>query len=56
VHEGGWTLTLDPDRTITLIRPDGVIHYHGPSITRRPAPTEAAEAARAGPARAGPPP
>ena len=23
VHEGGWTLTLDPDRTITLVRPDG---------------------------------
>ena len=47
VHEGGWTLTLDPDRTITLVRPDGEIHYHGPSITRQPA---AAGTARAGPA------
>ena len=38
VHEGGWTLTLHPDRTITLIRPDGTIHYHGPSINRHPPP------------------
>jgi hypothetical protein len=36
VHEGGWTLTMQPDRTITLIRPDGTTHYHGPSINRHP--------------------
>ena len=39
VHEGGWTLTLQPDRTITLTRPDGTIHYHGPSINRHPPPS-----------------
>jgi hypothetical protein len=36
VHEGGWTLTLQPDRTITLTRPDGTLHYNGPSINRHP--------------------
>ena len=36
VHEGGWTLTMRPDRTITLVRPDGTTHYHGPSINRHP--------------------
>ena len=25
VHEGGWTLTLDPDRTLTLHRPDHTV-------------------------------
>ncbi|MGI9028922.1 MAG: DUF222 domain-containing protein [Ilumatobacteraceae bacterium] len=34
VHEGGWTLTLRPDRTITLCRPDGTVHYDGPSVSR----------------------
>ena len=29
VHEGGWTLTLKPDRTITLHRPDGTLAYEG---------------------------
>ena len=38
VHEGGWTLTMRPDRTITVIRPDGTTHYHGPSINRHPPP------------------
>jgi hypothetical protein len=41
VHEGGWTLTMRPDRTITLTRPDGTLHYHGPSINRHPPPTGA---------------
>jgi hypothetical protein len=38
LHEGGWTLKLRPDRTITLARPDGVVVYDGPSAdrTRRP--------------------
>ena len=33
VHEGGWTLTLKPDRTITLRRPDGTLHHEGPTTT-----------------------
>ena len=36
VHEGGWTLTLNPDRTIELRRPDGTTHYTGTTITRAP--------------------
>jgi len=39
VHEGGWTLTLDPDRTITLRRPDNTIAYHGNTTNRQPTPT-----------------
>ena len=35
VHEGGWTLELRPDRTITLTRTDGEIHFDGSSINRR---------------------
>jgi hypothetical protein len=34
VHEGGWTLTMTPDRTITLTRPDGTRHHHGPTNDR----------------------
>jgi hypothetical protein len=36
VHEGGWTLTMTSDRTVTWIRPDGTIHTTGPSPNRRP--------------------
>ena len=36
VHEGGWTLTMDTDRIATWIRPDGTIHYHGPTSDRPP--------------------
>ena len=36
VHEGGWTLTLTPDRIATWIRPDGTIHHHGPCSDRPP--------------------
>ena len=36
VHEGRWTLTLNPDRTIHLQRPDGAAHYDGSTITRAP--------------------
>jgi hypothetical protein len=32
VHEGGWTLSLDPDRTITLRRPDGAVHFRGSTV------------------------
>ena len=33
VHEGGWTLTLKPDRTITLRRPDGTLHHEATTTT-----------------------
>ena len=33
VHEGGFTLTLRPDRTIELRRPDRSVHYAGSTIT-----------------------
>jgi hypothetical protein len=48
VHEGGWTLTIKPDRTITLRRPDGALHHEGPTTTGsantgpRPPPASAA--------------
>ena len=35
-HEGGWTLTMTPDRYITWTRPDGTIDYQGTSIDRAP--------------------
>lgn len=34
VHEGGWQLTLVPDRMITLNRPDGTTHFHGDTTNR----------------------
>ena len=34
VHEGGWTLTMTPDRVVTWIRPDGVVYWTGSSIDR----------------------
>ena len=51
VHEGGWTLTLKPDRTITLRRPDGSLAHEGTTTNRTPprpndvrgAPTTSAE-------------
>jgi hypothetical protein len=36
VHEGRWQLTLQPDRTITLQRPDGTHYYTGRTNNRRP--------------------
>ena len=33
VHDGGWDLTLKADRTITLCRPDGTLHYEGTTTT-----------------------
>ena len=36
VHEGGWTLTLKPDRTITLRRPDGSLAHEGTTTDRTP--------------------
>ncbi len=36
VHEGGWRLELAPDRTVTLIRPDGTVARSGITTDRRP--------------------
>ena len=37
VHEGGWTLTMTPDRVATWVRPDGFHHHTGTTIDRQPA-------------------
>ena len=34
VHEGGWQLSMTPDRTTTWTRPDGSIWHRGPSNNR----------------------
>jgi hypothetical protein len=34
VHEGGWTLTMTPDRIATWTRPDGTHHHTGPTTDR----------------------
>ena len=40
VHEGGWLLSLQPDRTITIRRPDGTHHFTGSTVNTAPtAPT-----------------
>jgi hypothetical protein len=36
VHEGGWTLTMTPDRVTTWTRPDGIIAHQGRSTDRTP--------------------
>jgi hypothetical protein len=36
VHEGGWTLTMTPDRVATWIRPDGTVYWTGSTIDRAP--------------------
>ena len=46
VHEGGWSLTMTPDRVATWTRPDGVIAHHGPSANRGPARTRHREVLR----------
>jgi hypothetical protein len=38
IHDGGWTLTMTADRTITLRAPDGTVTYHGDTRDRHPAP------------------
>ena len=45
LHEGGWTLTITPDRTITITRPDGIVIYDGPSVDRTHGPPSRAPAA-----------
>ena len=34
VHEGGWELTMTPDRVTTWTRPDGTVHWTGPTADR----------------------
>ena len=36
VHQGGWTLTMTPDRIATWTRPDGTIYWTGNTIDRAP--------------------
>jgi hypothetical protein len=36
VHEGGWTLTITPERIATWTRPDGTTYWTGPTIDRAP--------------------
>ena len=36
VHEGGWKLTMTPDRIATWTRPDGTIYWTGSTIDRAP--------------------
>ena len=38
VHEGGWTLRLGRGRMITLVRPDGQIHFEGTTVDRTATP------------------
>lgn len=35
IHEGGWQLSMTPDRTTTWTRPDGEMWWTGPSPNRR---------------------
>jgi hypothetical protein len=35
-HEGGWTLSMTADRTVTWTRPDGTVHSTSRSIERAP--------------------
>lgn len=37
VHEGGWRLSMTPDRVATWLRPDGGLHHRGQTVDRRPA-------------------
>ena len=34
VHEGGWTLTMTPDRVATWIRPDGTVWITASTVDR----------------------
>ena len=36
LHEGGWTVTMTQDRTVTWTRPDGTVWMIHPSINRQP--------------------
>ncbi|HQZ36850.1 MAG TPA: HNH endonuclease signature motif containing protein, partial [Ilumatobacteraceae bacterium] len=34
VHEGGWALALQPDRTLIITLPDGTVMSTGPPVRR----------------------
>ena len=36
-HEGGWRLTLQPDRTLAITVPDGTVRTTGPPLRLRAA-------------------
>ena len=36
IHEGGWTMTITPDRIATWTRPDGIEHWTGTLNDRHP--------------------
>lgn len=36
VHDGGWSLSMTPDRAATWTRPDGTVWRTGPTIDRQP--------------------
>ena len=36
LHEGGWTVTMTDDGTVTWTRPDGTVWMIHPSINRQP--------------------
>ena len=36
VHEGGWTLTMTPDRVARWLRPDGTVFHEGTTVDRLP--------------------
>jgi hypothetical protein len=44
VHEGRWHLTLHPDRSITITRPDGTVHFEGSTVDVAPTGLHAVEA------------
>jgi hypothetical protein len=52
VHEGGWRLSLHPDRTIELTRPDGTIHFEGFTVDVGPRGVNATEVETVSMARA----
>ena len=37
VHEGGWKLTMHPNRSLTITYPDQTTHTTGPPATQRAA-------------------
>jgi hypothetical protein len=52
VHEGGWTLTLHPDRRTVWRTPDGSLYFDGTTIDQRPG-VAAAEDTESAPPAAG---
>jgi hypothetical protein len=46
VHQGGWKLSIGPDRTVTIIYPDGSIQTTGPPMLRQAASRRALSTSR----------